>query len=182
MVAAGLERPSGGQVIVATHDAEFAAALRATTVQFLTTSQRSRLPAGIREAELSLQANSRVLYHASDTLFVIARRPDAGGPPLAVKRLSATDLPMTVTLDDSNAMAPQFKLSSADRWDVIARVSPMPGGTYVVTLTDFFVPCARINLVTQDGQGCGGPDRGRRCPAERRSAIRTPPGRCRAAA
>lgn len=60
---------------------------------------------------------------ASDTLFVVARRPDAGGPPLAVKRLSATDLPMTVTLDDSNAMAPQFKLSSADRWDVIARIS-----------------------------------------------------------
>ncbi|MFA5938826.1 MAG: c-type cytochrome biogenesis protein CcmI [Sinimarinibacterium sp.] len=60
---------------------------------------------------------------ASDTLFVVARRPDAGGPPLAVKRVSATDLPMTITLDDSNAMAPQFKLSSADRWDVIARVS-----------------------------------------------------------
>jgi leucyl aminopeptidase len=45
-------------------------AARATTVEFLTTSERSRLPAGIREAELSLQPNSRVLFHATDTLYV----------------------------------------------------------------------------------------------------------------
>ena len=45
-------------------------AARATTVEFLTTSERSRLPAGIREEELSLQPNSRVLYHATDTLYV----------------------------------------------------------------------------------------------------------------
>ncbi|MEQ1438311.1 c-type cytochrome biogenesis protein CcmI [Fontimonas sp. SYSU GA230001] len=60
---------------------------------------------------------------ASDVLFVVARNPGGGGPPLAVQRLSAADLPTTVTLDDSNAMAPQFKLSSADRWEVVARVS-----------------------------------------------------------
>jgi len=40
------------------------------------------------------------------------------------------------------------------------------GLPYLATLTDFFVPCARINLVTQDGQACDGPDRGRRCPAD----------------
>jgi leucyl aminopeptidase len=45
-------------------------AARATTVEFLTTSERSRLPAGIREAELSLQPNSRALYHSTDTLYV----------------------------------------------------------------------------------------------------------------
>lgn len=45
-------------------------AARATTVEFLTTTERSRLPAGIREAELSLQPNSRVLFHATDTLYV----------------------------------------------------------------------------------------------------------------
>ncbi|HEY1077348.1 MAG TPA: c-type cytochrome biogenesis protein CcmI [Fontimonas sp.] len=60
---------------------------------------------------------------ASDTLFVVARRPDAPGPPLAVQRLGARSLPAQVTLDDSNAMAPNIKLSSADRWDVIARIS-----------------------------------------------------------
>lgn len=45
-------------------------AARASTVQFVAASERSRLPAGIREEELSLQPNSRVLYHAEDTLFV----------------------------------------------------------------------------------------------------------------
>ncbi|MDP9142264.1 MAG: c-type cytochrome biogenesis protein CcmI [Pseudomonadota bacterium] len=60
---------------------------------------------------------------ASDTLFVVARRPDAPGPPLAVRRLSASSLPAQITLDDSNAMAPNIKLSSSDRWDIIARVS-----------------------------------------------------------
>lgn len=37
---------------------------------------------------------------------------------------------------------------------------------YVITLTDFFVPCARINLVTCSGRSCDGPDRGRRCPVD----------------
>lgn len=84
-------------------------------------------PPAVSVAQLTLQIDVDAALAgevaASDTLFVVARRPDAGGPPLAVKRLSATGLPMTVTLDDSNAMAPQFKLSSAERWDVIARVS-----------------------------------------------------------
>ncbi len=34
---------------------------------------------------------------------------------------------------------------------------------YVVTLTDFFLPCARINLVNLRGHQCAGPDEGRRC-------------------
>jgi leucyl aminopeptidase len=43
---------------------------RTTRVRFLTTSERSKLPVGIREAEISLQPNSRVLFHPDDTLFV----------------------------------------------------------------------------------------------------------------
>jgi glycosyltransferase involved in cell wall biosynthesis len=37
------------------------------------------------------------------------------------------------------------------------------GLPYVLTLTDFFLPCARINLVTLAGEACPGPDQGRRC-------------------
>ncbi|QHS08689.1 c-type cytochrome biogenesis protein CcmI [Sinimarinibacterium sp. NLF-5-8] len=61
--------------------------------------------------------------NASDTLFVLARKVGGGGPPLAVQRLGAAQLPLQVTLDDSHAMAPGFNLSSADQWDVLARVS-----------------------------------------------------------
>lgn len=37
------------------------------------------------------------------------------------------------------------------------------GLPYILTLTDFFVPCARINLVTCEGESCHGPEGGRRC-------------------
>jgi cytochrome c-type biogenesis protein CcmH len=68
-----------------------------------------------------------------DALFVFAQ--DAAGPPmpLAVQRLSAAQLPAQVTLDDTNSMTPERKLSSVDRWRVVARVSrsgnavPQPG-------------------------------------------------------
>jgi glycosyltransferase involved in cell wall biosynthesis len=40
------------------------------------------------------------------------------------------------------------------------------GLPYVITLTDFFVPCARINLVTCEGLACDGPEGGRRCAAD----------------
>lgn len=72
---------------------------------------------------------------ASDVLFVIARRPDAPGPPLAVRRLAAGTLPAQVVLDDSHAMAPGMNMSVADEWEVIARISR--GGTPQAQSGDF---------------------------------------------
>jgi cytochrome c-type biogenesis protein CcmH len=72
---------------------------------------------------------------ASDVLFVIARRPDAPGPPLAVRRMAVASLPTQVVLDDSNAMAPGMKISLADEWEVVARVSR--GGTPQAQSGDF---------------------------------------------
>jgi glycosyltransferase involved in cell wall biosynthesis len=37
------------------------------------------------------------------------------------------------------------------------------GLPYVLTLTDFYLPCAQINLVTLGGDACSGPEEGRRC-------------------
>jgi glycosyltransferase involved in cell wall biosynthesis len=37
------------------------------------------------------------------------------------------------------------------------------GLPYVLTLTDFFLPCARINLVTMRGLPCNGPEQGAKC-------------------
>jgi cytochrome c-type biogenesis protein CcmH len=69
----------------------------------------------------------------SDALFIYARAVNGPRMPLAVLRGSAAELPKSFTLDDSMAMSPAMKLSSAESVIVEARVSksgnatPQPG-------------------------------------------------------
>jgi cytochrome c-type biogenesis protein CcmH len=56
------------------------------------------------------------------SLFVLARDP-AGGPPLAVQRLSSSQLPVTVELSERDAMMPTRTLASSPRVQVVARLS-----------------------------------------------------------
>jgi len=88
-----------------------------------------------------------------ETLFIFARALNGPRVPLAVVRKTAKDLPITLVMDDSMAMAPQFSLSkfsqvviearitksgkpSASSGDFEGRVSPVkPGQTATVQLT-----------------------------------------------
>ena len=68
-----------------------------------------------------------------DTLFVFARAPAGPRMPLAIVRTTADRLPLTVALDDSQAMTPQLRLSGFAEVEVGARISrsgnatPTPG-------------------------------------------------------
>lgn len=59
----------------------------------------------------------------SEALFVFARAAQGPPMPLAVSRKRVSDLPLTVILDDSMAMAPGLKLSSFPQVVVGARIS-----------------------------------------------------------
>lgn len=57
------------------------------------------------------------------TLFVFARAAKGPPMPLAIERHKASELPLTVTLDDSTAMMPSMKLSDFPEVVVGARIS-----------------------------------------------------------
>lgn len=58
-----------------------------------------------------------------DTLFVFARAVDGPNIPLAIMRKTAAELPLKFTLDDSMAMAPNFRLSQFKQVVIGARIS-----------------------------------------------------------
>lgn len=56
-------------------------------------------------------------------LFILARDPGAGGPPLAVQRHSSSDLPLTVELTERDAMIPARTIGTVSKVLVVARLS-----------------------------------------------------------
>ncbi|MYL23314.1 c-type cytochrome biogenesis protein CcmI [Halomonas alkaliantarctica] len=75
---------------------------------------------------------------AEATVFVVARDMAGELPPLAVVRAQVSELPMTVVLDETNAMSPQASLSQVEQARLIVRVSasgqatPQPGDLFGV--------------------------------------------------
>lgn len=79
---------------------------------------------------IAVDPSLRGRLEAGGTLYVIARAEGAGGPPLAVVRRSAAELPLTLQLTDADAMLPGRRLSDHARLSLTARVSasgePLP--------------------------------------------------------
>lgn len=92
----------------------------------------------------------------NDTVFVFARAASGPRMPLAIVRKQVKDIPFDFTLDDSLAMNPSMKLSSAQKVIVGARVSktgnaiPQPGDLEVMSEALEVSGSAPLNLVINE--------------------------------
>jgi cytochrome c-type biogenesis protein CcmH len=78
---------------------------------------------------LTLSPELAAKVQPGDTVFVFARNPQGPRVPLAVQRAKVADLPLSFKLDDSMAMSPEFKLSSASEVRIEARISKSGSAT-----------------------------------------------------
>ena len=89
--------------------------------------------AGSVQVRISLAPALAAKVSPDDTVFIFARALQGGKAPLAIQRRQVKDLPLQLTLDDTMAMSPALRLSSASQVIVGARVSksgnamPQPG-------------------------------------------------------
>ena len=60
---------------------------------------------------------------ADAVLYVFARTPDGGGPPLAARRIAPATLPQQFRLTDADSPMPAAKLSSVEQVVLVARLS-----------------------------------------------------------
>ncbi|HET7922198.1 MAG TPA: hypothetical protein VFM15_05530, partial [Gammaproteobacteria bacterium] len=87
--------------------------------------------ATILHLRVTLNPSLKKKLDAGATVFVFARpEGEQGGPPLAVRRFTVRDLPLTTTLGDQDAMVAGRSLGRFKVLEVVARVSrdgsPMP--------------------------------------------------------
>ncbi|KGK00565.1 c-type cytochrome biogenesis protein CcmI [Thalassotalea sp. ND16A] len=73
--------------------------------------------------DVSAKIISALNQGSDKTLFIYAIASNGSRMPLAAVKAKASDLPMTVTLDDSKAMSPQMTISTVDMVNVLAVIS-----------------------------------------------------------
>jgi cytochrome c-type biogenesis protein CcmH len=78
---------------------------------------------------VSLAPDLAARVSPDDTVFIFARAAEGPRMPLAILKRQARDLPITFTLDDSQAMSPQMKLSNFASVVVGARISKSGNAT-----------------------------------------------------
>jgi cytochrome c-type biogenesis protein CcmH len=81
--------------------------------------------AGTRAIQVSVSLSPQLRPQVTGTLplFILARDPSAGGPPLAVQRHSSDSLPLNVTLSERDAMIPSRSIATVPKVVVVARLS-----------------------------------------------------------
>jgi cytochrome c-type biogenesis protein CcmH len=100
------------------------------------------------EVHVNLAPALQDKVNPNDTLFIYARATKGSPMPLAIVRKSASELPTTVTLDDSTAMMPAMKLSSFEEVAVLARISQ--SGLAMEQSGDLKGQISPVNIKTQN--------------------------------
>jgi cytochrome c-type biogenesis protein CcmH len=75
------------------------------------------------KVSVDLAADLKSKVQPGDSVFIFARAISGPPAPLAVKRMTVADLPVTVELGDADAMMPQLKLSNFPEVQLVARIS-----------------------------------------------------------
>jgi cytochrome c-type biogenesis protein CcmH len=105
----------------------------------LVVSTKASIQSRSVKVSVSLIDQFKTQVSADNTVFIYAKAASGPPMPLAVKRLTVKDLPVTVELSDADAMIPSMMLSSFEDIIIGARVSksgnPMaqPGDLYIET-------------------------------------------------
>jgi cytochrome c-type biogenesis protein CcmH len=79
--------------------------------------------AAVLKVSVNLASELRSKVQPGDSVFIFARATSGPPAPLAAKRLTVADLPVTVELGDADAMMPQLKLSNFPEVQLVARIS-----------------------------------------------------------
>ncbi|MFJ2494483.1 c-type cytochrome biogenesis protein CcmI [Pseudomonas iridis] len=79
--------------------------------------------AALLKVSVDLASELKGRVQPGDSVFIFARATSGPPAPLAAKRLTVADLPVTVELGDADAMMPQLKLSNFPEVQLVARVS-----------------------------------------------------------
>jgi cytochrome c-type biogenesis protein CcmH len=111
-------------------------------------------PAAVSGREISLvvdiSAELKSKAKPGSTVFVYAKAMQGPPMPLAVRKLELSDLPVSLTLSDDDAMMPSMKLSSFDRIIVGARVSS--SGKPVAQSGDFYTEIDSVDSANPPSQ------------------------------
>ena len=87
------------------------------------TAPAAQVPGAAIAVQVSLAPELQKSVSPGDTVFVYAQALSGPKMPLAIVRKQVSDLPLTVSLDDTMAMMPNMKLSNFAEVKLLARVS-----------------------------------------------------------
>ncbi|MGB1262745.1 MAG: c-type cytochrome biogenesis protein CcmI [Cognaticolwellia sp.] len=103
------------------------------------------LPRLLVNVSLGDNVQQALMNSEDKTVFVYAIAADGPRMPLAAVKIKASDLPLSIVLDDSQAMTPQMRLSSVDKVHVYAVVSMQ--GSVGIKAGDFKAQALNIDAM-----------------------------------